>query len=100
MIEITKGNPTSEEIAALVAVLMLVCGAHQSRPTGSTSGQWRRATRFAEVNPVRRADVPGVGGLALAPRTPQYRTGFNGAQASTSADGRRRSAASGNHTNT
>ena len=43
MIEITKGNPTSEEIAALVAVLMLVGGARQSRPTGSTSGQWRRA---------------------------------------------------------
>ena len=51
MIEITKGNPTSEEIAALVAVLMLVGGAHQSRHTGSTSGQWRRATPFAEVNP-------------------------------------------------
>ena len=43
MIEITKGNPTSEEIAALVAVLMLVGGAHQPHPTGSTSGQWRRA---------------------------------------------------------
>jgi hypothetical protein len=51
MIEITKGNPTSEEIAALVAVLMLAGGAHRSRPTGSTAGKWRRATPVAEVTP-------------------------------------------------
>ncbi len=32
MIEITKGNPTSEEIAALVAALMLASGTHPTAP--------------------------------------------------------------------
>jgi Acyl-CoA carboxylase epsilon subunit len=49
MIEITKGNPTPEEIAALVAVLTLARGTTQPRRTSSTAGQWRRATPVAEV---------------------------------------------------
>ena len=50
MIEITKGNPTSEEIAALVAVLILASGT-TVRLTSSTAEGWRRSAPFAEVNP-------------------------------------------------
>ena len=49
MIEITKGNPTSEEIAALVAVLILASGTTQSRLTSSTAG------RMATIGAVRRS---------------------------------------------
>jgi len=51
MFEITKGNPTSEEIAALVAVLIL--GRCPTKPhlTSSTAGRWRRATPVDEVQP-------------------------------------------------
>ena len=51
MIKITKGNPTPEEIAALVAVLTLASGTTELRRTSSTAGEWRRSTRFGEVNP-------------------------------------------------
>ncbi len=50
MIAITKGNPTPEEIAALVAVLALVSGTTK-RITSSPAGQWRRLTPFDEANP-------------------------------------------------
>jgi hypothetical protein len=43
MIKITKGNPTSEEIAALLSVLMVARGDTQSRPTGATASAWRSA---------------------------------------------------------
>ena len=41
MIQITKGNPTPEEIAALVAVLALASAATQPGPIGSTATGWR-----------------------------------------------------------
>jgi len=49
MIEITRGNPTSDEVAALVAALILASGTTEERLTSSTTG-WRRSTPFAEVN--------------------------------------------------
>jgi hypothetical protein len=51
MIKITRGNPTPEEIAALVAVLTLGNGATKRRITSSAAGEWRRSTPFDEVNP-------------------------------------------------
>jgi hypothetical protein len=51
MIRITKGNPTSEEIAALLAVLMLADGTTEPHPIGSAGAQWRRAAPSAEVTP-------------------------------------------------
>jgi hypothetical protein len=51
MIAITKGNPTPEEIAALVAVLALASGTTKRRITSSPAGQWRRSTPLDEVNP-------------------------------------------------
>jgi hypothetical protein len=45
MIQITKGNPTREEIAALVAVLAL------ASPIGSTAASWRRSAPLAQLNP-------------------------------------------------
>lgn len=51
MIEITKGNPTPEEIAALVAVLTLARRTTQPLLTSSRADEWRRSTPFAEVNP-------------------------------------------------
>ena len=50
MIEITKGNPSLEEIAALVTVLNLARGTAEPRLTSSTAGEWRRSTPFAEAN--------------------------------------------------
>jgi hypothetical protein len=50
MIAITKGNPTPEEVAALVAVLALVSRTTKPRITSSPAGQWRRSTSFEEVN--------------------------------------------------
>ena len=51
MIQITKGNPTAEEIAALVAVLALVGATTQPSATGRTTAGWRRTTPPAELNP-------------------------------------------------
>lgn len=52
MIEITKGNPTPEEIAARVAVLTLAGRTTQPRLASPRAGKWRRSTSFAESNPV------------------------------------------------
>ena len=43
MIKITKGNPTSEEIAALLSVLMVARGDTSRHPTGATARAWRSA---------------------------------------------------------
>jgi hypothetical protein len=51
MIQITKGNPTPEEIAAVVAVLALASAATQSGPIGSTATGWRRSAPLARLNP-------------------------------------------------
>ena len=51
MIEIRRGNPTPEEIAALVAVLAMVSSTTKQRITSSPAGEWRRSTPFDEVNP-------------------------------------------------
>ena len=51
MIAITKGNPTPEEIAALVAVLALAGGTTKRRLTSSPASQWRGSTAFDEVKP-------------------------------------------------
>ena len=51
MIAITKGNPTPEEIAALVAVLALAGAATQPGPTCSTATGWRRSTPLARLDP-------------------------------------------------
>jgi Acyl-CoA carboxylase epsilon subunit len=51
MIEITKGNPTPEEIAALVAVLTLARRTTEPRLTSPRAGEWRRSTLFAESSP-------------------------------------------------
>ena len=50
MIKITKGNPTSEEIAALLSVLTVARADTQRRPTGATVGAWRSAPP-AQVDP-------------------------------------------------
>jgi hypothetical protein len=57
MIEITNGNPTPDEIAALVAALVLVAGTAQPSPTGAAAARWRRSKPIAEVDrgaPIRR----------------------------------------------
>jgi Acyl-CoA carboxylase epsilon subunit len=51
MIEITKGNPTADEIAALVAVLTIASRATQRHLTIAKAAEWRRSTPVAEVNP-------------------------------------------------
>jgi Acyl-CoA carboxylase epsilon subunit len=51
MIQITKGNPTREEIAALVAVLAVASATTQSGPIGSTAAGWRRSALLAQLNP-------------------------------------------------
>jgi hypothetical protein len=51
MIQITKGNPTPEEIAALVAVLALASAATQPGPIGSTATGWRISEPLAQLNP-------------------------------------------------
>ncbi len=50
MIKITKGNPTSEEIAALLSVLMAAHRDTQRRPTGATPSAWRSA-QLTQVDP-------------------------------------------------
>jgi Acyl-CoA carboxylase epsilon subunit len=51
MIQITKGNPTAEEIAALIAVLALASATTQPGPTSSTAAGWRRSAPLAQLNP-------------------------------------------------
>jgi hypothetical protein len=51
MIQITKGNPTPEEIAALVAVLALAGATTRPGPTCSTAAGWRRSGPRARLNP-------------------------------------------------
>jgi len=50
MIQIIKGNPTPEEIAALAAVLTLASGTTKRRITSSAASEWRRSTPSDEVN--------------------------------------------------
>jgi hypothetical protein len=51
MIQVTKGNPTAEEIAAVVAVLALARAATQSGPIGSAATGCRRSAPLAQLNP-------------------------------------------------
>jgi len=51
MITITKGNPTPEEVAALVAVLILANHPSEPRLLSSWATAWRRSAPFADVNP-------------------------------------------------
>jgi hypothetical protein len=50
MIQITKGKPTPEEIAALVAVLTLAGATTQPGPTCSTAAGWRRSAPLARLD--------------------------------------------------
>ena len=91
MIQITKGNPTPEEIAALVAVLALAGATTQPGPLGSTAAGWRRSAPPAQLNPActkpgatGAGDLGPPGGLALARRTPRYPTGSTGPKPATS----------------
>jgi hypothetical protein len=43
MLKITKGNPTPEELAALLSVLVAVRGDHQRRAADATFTGWRSA---------------------------------------------------------
>jgi len=51
MIQVTKGNPSPEEVAALVAVLALASATTQPGPTCSTAAGWRRSAPLARLNP-------------------------------------------------
>ena len=65
MIKITKGNPTSEEIAALLSVLMVARG-DTSTPSHRRHG---RCVAIGAAGPSQipehRIDVTGVGALGL-----------------------------------
>jgi len=50
MFQITKGDPTPEEIAALVAVLALASATTQPGSIGSTAARWRGSAPPAEFN--------------------------------------------------
>lgn len=50
MIKITKGNPTSEEIAALLCVLMAAHRDTRRSATGATASAWRSAP-LAQLDP-------------------------------------------------
>jgi hypothetical protein len=50
MIQITRGNPTPEEIAALVAVVALASATTQPGLTGSAAAGWRRTAPLVELN--------------------------------------------------
>jgi hypothetical protein len=50
MIQITKGTPTAEEMAALVAVLALLSTGTQSAPIGSTAAGWQRSAPIAQLD--------------------------------------------------
>ena len=56
MIEIIKGNPTPEDIAALVAVLTLAKGRVEPSLTCSSAAEWRRATRLADSGAASRSE--------------------------------------------
>lgn len=63
MIEITKGNPSPEEIAALVAVLSVVSGTAGTAThpvTNSAVSDWRRSKSFGEMRQfgLHRRDQP------------------------------------------
>jgi hypothetical protein len=51
MIQITKGNPTPNEVAALVVALALASAVTQSGPILSTAAGRRRSTAPAQLNP-------------------------------------------------
>src|SRR5215207_8475527 len=53
MIEITKGNPTTEEIAALVAALALATATPSRRSSPTATDAWRRSTASVRVNSIR-----------------------------------------------
>jgi Acyl-CoA carboxylase epsilon subunit len=55
MIQITRGNPTPEEIAALVAVLALAGATTQAGPTGSAKAGWRRSAALAQFSSAARS---------------------------------------------
>jgi hypothetical protein len=52
MIQITKGNPTPDEVAALVVALTLASAVTQPVPNGSKAACWRRSTPLARLEPV------------------------------------------------
>src|SRR6202008_4850141 len=51
MIQITKGKPTPDEIAALVALLSLAGATTPSGLIGSTAAGWRSTAPLAQLNP-------------------------------------------------
>jgi hypothetical protein len=51
MIQITKGNPTPDEVAALVVALALASAVTPPVPVGSTAAGWRRSTPLGQLNP-------------------------------------------------
>lgn len=50
MIEIAKGNPTAEEIAALVAALAIVAAPTEARQAKPVAGGWRRSSPTSDVD--------------------------------------------------
>ena len=50
MIQITKGNPTPDEVAALVVALALASVVTQPVPNGSKAAYWRRSTPLARID--------------------------------------------------
>jgi hypothetical protein len=50
MIQITKGNPTPDEVAALVVALALARAVTQPVPNGSKAVCWRRFTPLARLD--------------------------------------------------
>lgn len=61
MIEIAKGNPTADEIAALIAALALVADPADERPQHTVPGGWRRSSPTSDVE-------RSAGRWRLAPR--------------------------------
>ena len=62
MIEITRGNPTSDEIAALVVALALTGRAAPPRSTSAPADRWRASSATVDFRP-----------LVLAARRPDER---------------------------
>ena len=50
MIQIAKGNPTPEEIAALVAAVAAASATTQPVATGTAAAGWRRSAPLVELN--------------------------------------------------
>lgn len=50
MIRITKGNPTPEEIAALVAGVAMASATTRPGPTRTAAAGWRRSAPLIELN--------------------------------------------------